>query len=51
MLTNLTGIGVPLTEEQAEPLLLRAIELGCVFWDTAVCLTDEVYLSMVVGPY
>jgi len=30
------GIGNPLTQEQAEPLLLRAVELGCTFWDTAV---------------
>jgi len=31
-----SNIGNPLTEEQAEPLLLRAVELGCIFWDTAV---------------
>ena len=30
------SIGTPLTEEQAEPLLSRAVELGCTFWDTAV---------------
>ncbi|KAH6642074.1 NADP-dependent oxidoreductase domain-containing protein [Boeremia exigua] len=30
------GLGTNLTPEQAEPILLRAIELGCTFWDTAV---------------
>ncbi|KAK3109494.1 hypothetical protein LTR53_017202 [Teratosphaeriaceae sp. CCFEE 6253] len=30
------GLGNNLTLEQAEPVLLKAIELGCVFWDTAV---------------
>ncbi|KAK3660906.1 hypothetical protein LTR56_000664 [Elasticomyces elasticus] len=30
------GLGTNLTLEQAEPVLLRAIELGCTFWDTAV---------------
>lgn len=30
------GLGSNLTLEQAEPVLLRAIELGCTFWDTAV---------------
>ncbi|KAJ4990807.1 putative aldo/keto reductase [Stagonosporopsis vannaccii] len=30
------GLGSDLTLEQAEPVLLRAIELGCTFWDTAV---------------
>ncbi|KAK3671947.1 hypothetical protein LTR78_008122 [Recurvomyces mirabilis] len=29
------GLGTNLTLEQAEPVLLRAIELGCTFWDTA----------------
>lgn len=28
--------GNDLTLEQAEPVLLKAIELGCTFWDTAV---------------
>jgi hypothetical protein len=32
------GMGTNLTLEQAEPLLLKAIELGCTFWDTAVGL-------------
>jgi aryl-alcohol dehydrogenase-like predicted oxidoreductase len=31
------GLGNNLTLEQAEPVLLKALELGCTFWDTAVC--------------
>ncbi|KAH0139144.1 hypothetical protein KCU67_g15261, partial [Aureobasidium melanogenum] len=30
------GLGTNLTFEQAEPVLLKAIESGCTFWDTAV---------------
>lgn len=30
------GLGTNLSFEQAEPVLLKAIELGCTFWDTAV---------------
>lgn len=30
------GLGNNLSLEQAEPVLLKAIELGCTFWDTAV---------------
>ncbi|KAM0325808.1 hypothetical protein ACHAQA_007110 [Verticillium albo-atrum] len=30
------GMGSDLSLEQAEPVLLKAIELGCTFWDTAV---------------
>jgi aryl-alcohol dehydrogenase-like predicted oxidoreductase len=30
------GLGTNLTLEQAEPVLLKALELGCTFWDTAV---------------
>lgn len=30
------GLGSDLSLEQAEPVLLKAIELGCTFWDTAV---------------
>jgi hypothetical protein len=29
-------MGTNLSLEQAEPVLLKAIELGCTFWDTAV---------------
>jgi hypothetical protein len=31
------GLGSNLSLEEAEPVLLKAIELGCTFWDTAVC--------------
>ncbi|KAK2604021.1 hypothetical protein N8I77_006982 [Diaporthe amygdali] len=30
------GLGTNLDFDQAEPVLLKAIELGCTFWDTAV---------------
>ncbi|KAK4145717.1 NADP-dependent oxidoreductase domain-containing protein [Dichotomopilus funicola] len=30
------GLGLNLTLEEAEPVLLKALELGCTFWDTAV---------------
>lgn len=30
------GLGNKLSLQEAEPVLLRAIELGCTFWDTAV---------------
>jgi aryl-alcohol dehydrogenase-like predicted oxidoreductase len=30
------GLGNDLSLEEAEPVLLKAIELGCTFWDTAV---------------
>ncbi|KAJ5101165.1 aldo/keto reductase [Penicillium angulare] len=30
------GLGTDLTLAEAEPVLLKAIELGCTFWDTAV---------------
>ncbi|PYH45903.1 putative aldo-keto reductase (YakC) [Aspergillus saccharolyticus JOP 1030-1] len=30
------GLGNNLSLEEAEPVLLKAIELGCTFWDTAV---------------
>lgn len=32
------GLGYNLKLEEAEPVLLKAIELGCTFWDTAVGL-------------
>lgn len=38
-------MGTNLSLEQAEPVLLKAIELGCTFWDTAVsfqgCLSKK----------
>ncbi|KAJ6008156.1 hypothetical protein N7540_012132 [Penicillium herquei] len=30
------GLGTNLSLDEAEPVLLKAIELGCTFWDTAV---------------
>ncbi|KAH6986755.1 NADP-dependent oxidoreductase domain-containing protein [Ilyonectria destructans] len=30
------AMGTDLSPEEAEPVLLKAIELGCTFWDTAV---------------
>lgn len=34
------GFGTSLSLEEAEPVLLKAIELGCTFWDTAVSLVS-----------
>jgi len=31
-----SGMGTDLNLEQSEPVLLKAVELGCTFWDTAV---------------
>ncbi|KAJ8123106.1 hypothetical protein ONZ43_g864 [Nemania bipapillata] len=36
------GLGTDLSFEEAEPVLLKAIELGCTFWDTAVVYKDGV---------
>lgn len=36
------GLGSDLSLEEAEPVLLKAIELGCTFWDTAVSLRDGI---------
>jgi aryl-alcohol dehydrogenase-like predicted oxidoreductase len=36
------GLGTNLTFEQAEPVLLKAIELGCTFWDTAVSISSPI---------
>lgn len=33
-------MGSKLTAEEAEPVLLKAIELGCTFWDTAVSIQN-----------
>jgi aryl-alcohol dehydrogenase-like predicted oxidoreductase len=30
------ALGSNMSLEEAEPVLLKAIELGCTFWDTAV---------------
>ncbi len=39
------AMGSNLTLEEAEPVLLKAIELGCTFWDTAVGLLSGLGLS------
>lgn len=39
------GLGSNLTLEQAEPVLLKAIELGCTFWDTAVSFRFDIMIS------
>lgn len=31
-----TSMGTDLNLEQSEPVLSKAVELGCTFWDTAV---------------
>lgn len=43
------GLGTNLSLEEAEPVLLKAIELGCTFWDTAVSETVPYYLRIDVG--
>ena len=35
------GLGSNLSLDQAEPVLLKAIELGCTFWDTAVLYSSS----------
>ena len=42
------GLGNKLTLEEAEPVLLKALELGCTFWDTAVRL-DCIIFSVSTG--
>lgn len=34
------AMGNNLSYDEAEPLLLKALELGCTFWDTAVRCTS-----------
>jgi aryl-alcohol dehydrogenase-like predicted oxidoreductase len=34
------GLGTNLSLDEAEPVLLKAIELGCTFWDTAVSYAE-----------
>lgn len=36
-----SAMGTNLSLEQAEPVLQKAIELGCTFWDTAVSRTKN----------
>jgi aryl-alcohol dehydrogenase-like predicted oxidoreductase len=35
------ALGNSLSYEEAEPVLLKALELGCTFWDTAVGLISN----------
>lgn len=35
------ALGNNLSYEEAEPVLLKALELGCTFWDTAVGLISS----------
>lgn len=44
------GLGSDLSLEEAEPVLLKAIDLGCTFWDTAVSLylVDEVLRQLTI---
>lgn len=42
------GLGNNLSFEEAEPVLLKALELGCTFWDTAVSETLGCYTSYCV---
>lgn len=39
------GLGSNLNLEQAEPVLLKAIDLGCTFWDTAVSFPFDSMIS------
>jgi aryl-alcohol dehydrogenase-like predicted oxidoreductase len=39
------GLGTNLTLEQAEPVLLKALELGCTFWDTAVSPSTPININ------
>ncbi|KAH0139097.1 hypothetical protein KCU67_g15277, partial [Aureobasidium melanogenum] len=40
------GLRTNLTFEQAEPVLLKAIELGCTFWNTAVVYATGINESL-----
>jgi aryl-alcohol dehydrogenase-like predicted oxidoreductase len=44
------GLGTNLTFKQAEPVLLKAIEPGCTFWDTAVVYAAGVNESLSSQP-
>lgn len=37
------ALGNNLSYEEAEPVLLKALELGCTFWDTAVGLISNAW--------
>jgi predicted aldo/keto reductase-like oxidoreductase len=42
------GLGSNLSLEEAEPVLLKAIELGCTFWDTAVSSLELLKLGRIL---
>lgn len=44
-----SGLGSNLSLEEAEPVLLKAIELGCTFWDTAVSEADFCPYDFTIG--
>lgn len=43
-----SAMGSDLNLEQSEPVLLKAIELGCTFWDTAVSRSLRIVPSAIV---
>lgn len=45
------GLGSNLSLEEAEPVLLKAIELGCTFWDTAVSVTQVFAFAIASSNY
>ena len=40
-----SAMGSDLNLEQAEPVLKKAVDLGCTFWDTAVSNTQRIRYS------
>ncbi|KAL6363037.1 hypothetical protein LRP88_02438 [Fusarium phalaenopsidis] len=44
------GLGNNLTFDEAEPVLLKAVELGCTFWDTAYTRLALMRSSWVISP-
>lgn len=44
-----SAMGTDLSLEQSEPVLLKAVELGCTFWDTAVSRSFKVQYAEGTG--
>lgn len=42
-----SAMGTALNYEQAEPVLLKAVQLGCTFWDTAVAYGAGINESLI----
>lgn len=42
-----SAMGTALDYDQAEPVLLKAVELGCTFWDTAVAYGAGINESLI----